>query len=156
LGDQAKILIQTAWLTIDQKEQSDLKLALLKGEKLPKVWEYVFIASSVALTLFSSWATKQYQLSSFANQTRLPTQLLGEGIFPSMMNSVLTAFMKQMGKKIPDWTRRYGFLGLAIAAVALERELIKREMAPFLFAGPFTSSYLAMLGHESKALIFNR
>lgn len=156
LSTQAKILIKTARLSMSEEEQSELSLATLKGEKLSKVWEYAFIVSGVVSTLFASWATKQYQLSSVAGQTRIQAEKLGEGVFTSMLNSVLGTFMKQTGKNIPDWTRRYGFFAASVAAIALERELLNRGVAPFLFSGIVTSSFLAMISKEAKAFVFNR
>lgn len=141
---------------MSKKQQKNLHLARLKGEKLGKWAEMSFLVTSIGATLLASYLTKQYQLSTLKDATQIKSEKLGEGVVTNILNSIFVAYMKKAGKSMPTLLRDVGFLSASGGAVALERYLIKNDMAPFLFASIPISAFLGMLSKRCKCWVLNK
>jgi hypothetical protein len=140
---------------LDKKKQAELHLGRLKGKKPGRAAEIAFITASVALTLLSSFLTKQSTPINTTSPT-IQAQNMGEGVVTSILNSVLATYMKQVGRRVPIVPRDGGLLAVSIGAVALERYLISIESLPMLFSSIATTSFIAIQSKKAKQWVFSK
>lgn len=143
---------------LNKKKQAELHLARLKAQKLGAVPQGIFIGASIGATLLSSYLTRLFQGTSIpvGDPTNINAQNLGEGVITNILNSVLSTFLKQVGKKIPPIPRDGGFLVTSVGAIALERFLMTKGDLPVLFSSIPTSAFLAIQAKRAKQWVYGK